>query len=79
MYNIHIAPGGTSMLVFLSYQAKIVVAKLILTAHSIVFPCMGIGTCTCDNLTAVLVLEASVKSVIGTALQVIHTRLIQGY
>ena len=33
-----------------SRQAKIPKTKLILTTHSIVFPCIGIGTCTCEYI-----------------------------
>ena len=35
---------------FQNYQAKITKTKLILTAHSIMFPCIGIGTCTCEYI-----------------------------
>ena len=46
-----------------SFQAKITKTKLILTTHSIVYPCNDIGTCTFKyNKQQYLVLEVSVKS-----------------
>ena len=40
-----------------------------LTTHSIVFPCIGMGICTCEYiLQQYLVLEVSVKSEIIVAL-----------
>ena len=52
-----------------SRQAKITKTKLILTTNSIVFPCIGISTCTCECIEQqFLVLEVLVKSGIGTAL-----------
>ena len=39
--------------IFLSRQAnyKIKKTKLLLTAHSIVYPCISIDTCICDSST----------------------------
>ena len=55
---------------FQSYQAKIMMKKLTMTANSIVFPCIGTGICTCEYIQhqGYLVLEVSVKSGIGAAL-----------
>ena len=35
---------------FQKSSSKITKTKLILTTHSIVFPCIGIGTCTCEYI-----------------------------
>ena len=40
-----------SMKYFLqSYQAKIMMKKLTMTANSIVFSCIGTDICTCENI-----------------------------
>ena len=53
---------------FQSCQVKITKTKLILTTHSVVYPCIGISTCE-YNKQQYLVLEVLVQSGIGAALQ----------
>ena len=54
---------------FQSYQAKILMKNLTMTANSIVFTCIGTSICTCEYIQLkYLVLEVSVKSGIGAAL-----------
>ena len=48
--QVHYTSTNSVKYFFQSYQAKIMMKKLTMTANSIVFPCIGAGICTCEYI-----------------------------